>query len=54
MFTFRQYLRTHRYFLLASFLLPVIILAGIYLSIGIYPGSSRSILASDAFAQFSN
>ncbi|OQO69958.1 copper ABC transporter permease [Enterococcus villorum] len=38
----------------ASFLLPFLILALVYLSIGIYPGSSRSILASDAFSQFSN
>ncbi|MHC5374004.1 YfhO family protein [Enterococcus sp. LJL120] len=40
--------------MLASFLLPFLILAGVYLSIGIYPGSSRSILASDAFSQSSN
>ncbi|MBF8807123.1 MAG: YfhO family protein [Enterococcus lacertideformus] len=39
---------------IASFLLPFLILALVYLSIGIYPGSSRSILASDAFSQFSN
>ncbi|ELT8941035.1 YfhO family protein [Enterococcus faecium] len=38
----------------ASFLIPFLILALVYLSIGIYPGSSRSILASDAFSQFSN
>ncbi|BCA86753.1 copper ABC transporter permease [Enterococcus saigonensis] len=40
--------------MLASFGLPFFILAFIYLTIGIYPGSSRSILASDAFSQFSN
>lgn len=40
--------------MLASFLIPFLILALIYLSIGIFPGSSRSILASDAFSQFSN
>jgi uncharacterized membrane protein YfhO len=38
----------------ASFLLPLLIMAFIYLTIGIYPGSSRSVLASDAFSQFSN
>lgn len=41
-------------YMAASFFIPLIILALIYLSIGIYPGSSRSILASDAFSQFSN
>lgn len=54
MSTFRRYLHNHRFFLWASFLLPALLLAGVYLSIGIYPGSTRSILASDAFAQFSN
>ncbi|EAC5427689.1 hypothetical protein B1O32_15575, partial [Listeria monocytogenes] len=40
--------------MLASFFLPLLIMAVIYLTIGIYPGSSRSVLASDAFSQFSN
>ena len=40
--------------MLASFFIPFLIMAIIYLSIGIYPGSSRSVLASDAFSQFSN
>ncbi|MHC5228304.1 YfhO family protein [Enterococcus sp. LJL99] len=34
-----------------SLLVPVIIMIGIYYSIGIYPGSEKTILASDAFAQ---
>lgn len=37
-----------------AFFIPFLIMAGVYLSIGIYPGSSRSILASDAFSQFAN
>lgn len=37
-----------------AFLLPFLSMALIYLLTGIYPGSSRSILASDAFSQFSN
>lgn len=37
-----------------AFFVPFILMALIYLCIGIYPGSSRSILASDAFSQFSN
>ena len=41
-------------YMLASFFIPFLIMAIIYLSIGIYPGSSRSVLASDAFSQFSN
>lgn len=48
------YLRYNWRYLLASFALPLVIMMFIYLSIGIYPGSDRSILASDAFAQFSN
>lgn len=39
---------------LTAFLIPVVIMIGVYLSIDIYPGSSRSVLASDAFSQFSN
>ena len=36
----------------SQFLHSVLIMAIIYLSIGIYPGSSRSVLASDAFLNF--
>lgn len=39
---------------LAAFLIPFLIMIGVYLSLGIYPGSTRSVLASDAFSQFSN
>lgn len=38
----------------AAFLVPIFIMIVVYLSIDIYPGSSRSVLASDAFSQFSN
>ncbi|WP_375180333.1 YfhO family protein [Enterococcus rotai] len=38
----------------ASFVLPIVILAGVYFSIGIYPGSKISILASDGFGQYAN
>lgn len=37
-----------------AFSIPVLIMIGVYLSLGIYPGSARSVLASDAFSQFSN
>ncbi|MDH6363843.1 putative membrane protein YfhO [Enterococcus sp. PF1-24] len=40
--------------MLASFLIPLLVMIIVYLLTGIYPGSSRSILASDAFSQFSN
>ncbi|KAF1297922.1 copper ABC transporter permease [Enterococcus sp. JM4C] len=54
MTTIKRFLKANRTYMLASFFIPFFILALIYLSIGIYPGSSRSILASDAFSQFSN
>lgn len=49
-----KYLKENRWYMLASFFLPLLLMAIVYLTIGIYPGSSRSILASDAFSQFSN
>ncbi|OJG83440.1 ABC transporter membrane protein [Enterococcus ratti] len=52
--TFKLFLKENGRYALASFLIPLLILTCVYLSIGIYPGSSRSILASDAFSQFSN
>ena len=48
----RQFLKNNWPYMLASFFIPFLIMAIIYLSIGIYPGSSRSVLASDAFSQF--
>ncbi|WP_165003973.1 MULTISPECIES: YfhO family protein [unclassified Enterococcus] len=50
----KTFFKENGYYAAASFLIPFVILALVYLSIGIYPGSSRSILASDAFSQFSN
>lgn len=41
-------------YMVASFSIPFLIMVIVYLSIGIYPGSSRSVMASDAFSQFSN
>lgn len=41
-------------YMVASFFIPFFIMVIVYLSIGIYPGSSRSVMASDAFSQFSN
>lgn len=54
MATIKSFIKQHWPYMTASFLLPLLIMAVIYLTIGIYPGSSRSVLASDAFSQFSN
>lgn len=48
----KSFFRENGRYAAASFLIPFLILALVYLSIGIYPGSSRSILASDAFHSF--
>lgn len=37
-----------------SFVLPIVLMGAVYLSIGIYPGSERSVMASDSFTQLSN
>ncbi|EOT40624.1 YfhO family protein [Enterococcus columbae] len=50
----KEWLEFHWIYLLLSFMLPVIIMMVVYLLNGIYPGSERSVLASDAFSQFSN
>lgn len=52
--TIRDFYQENKRYLLASFLIPFFILAIMYLFLGIFFGSSRSILASDAFSQFSN
>lgn len=54
MTTFKAYIKQHWPYMTASFFLPFFIMVVVYLTIGIYPGSSRSVLASDAFSQFSN
>ncbi|MFD2307489.1 YfhO family protein [Enterococcus termitis] len=41
-------------YMTASFFIPFFVMVIIYLSLGIYPGSSRSVMASDSFSQFSN
>lgn len=51
---FRIFLRKNKYQMLLAFFIPVLIMIGVYASIGIYWGSDRSVLASDAFSQFSN
>ncbi|MGC6769106.1 YfhO family protein [Enterococcus sp. LJL51] len=50
----KQFTKENWQYMAASFFIPFFIMFFVYLSIGIYPGSSRSVLASDAFSQFSN
>lgn len=50
----KSFLKTDGRYLALAFFLPLLLMAFVYLLTGIYPGSSRSILASDAFSQFSN
>lgn len=49
-----HFLKREKFYMGAVFFIPIVLMFAIYLSIGIYWGSDRSILASDAFAQFSN
>lgn len=50
----KTFVKENKWYLLSSFLLPSLVMAVIYLTLGIFPGSDRSVLASDAFSQFSN
>lgn len=50
----QQFIKENKRYLLASFFIPFGVMVFVYLAMGIYPGSSRSVLASDAFSQFSN
>lgn len=50
----KSFIKENRWSMILAFSLPLIIMALLYLAMGIYPGSDRSILASDAFSQFSN
>ncbi|TLG78343.1 YfhO family protein [Vagococcus zengguangii] len=52
--TFKSILKNEKKYWLSAFFIPIIILAIAYLTIPIYPGSKLTLLASDAFSQFSN
>ncbi|WP_198015688.1 YfhO family protein [Brochothrix campestris] len=39
---------------ICAFMIPLVVMALVYYSLGIYWGSERSILASDSFSQYSN
>lgn len=50
-----SFLKNQGIYAFLSFLIPVVIMIAVYAYIGIYPGSEgRTILASDAFSQYSN
>ncbi|WP_321387528.1 YfhO family protein [uncultured Enterococcus sp.] len=49
-----SYIKKNYIALLASFILPIMILAIVYAMNGIYFGSEYTILASDSFSQYSN
>jgi len=49
-----QFFQGNITYAIVSFLLPIVLLAAVYFSIGIYPGSKISILASDGFGQYAN
>ena len=51
---FKTFLKVDSRYLALAFCLPLLLMAFVYFLTGIYPGSSRSVLASDAFSQFSN
>ncbi len=50
----KDFLQKNKWYMMASFFIPFLVMAIMYLTIGIYPGSDRSVMASDAFSQFSN
>lgn len=50
----KQFIKDYHWGMLAAFFIPLFIMVLLYAFMGIYPGSTRSILASDAFSQFSN
>ena len=54
MVSLKKYIQKNILYILAAFFIPIFIMIGVYASIDIYWGSSRSVLASDAFSQFSN
>ncbi|MBP1046520.1 YfhO family protein [Enterococcus sp. BWM-S5] len=48
------WIKQHYLAMILSFSIPLLLMAIAYYSIGIYPGSERSILATDSFAQYAN
>ncbi|MEI5994265.1 YfhO family protein [Candidatus Enterococcus mansonii] len=50
----KEFGKQHFFFVLLSFSIPVAAMCIAYYNIGIYPGSTTSILASDGFSQYAN
>ncbi|MFD1901528.1 YfhO family protein [Enterococcus termitis] len=47
-----DFLKHNKTGMMLSFALPILIMFITYYTLGIYPGSERSILASDSFSQY--
>ncbi|MGX6978386.1 YfhO family protein [Vagococcus elongatus] len=52
--TLKSIISKEKKYWLAAFLLPVVVMVISLLTVGVYPGSDISIMASDSFSQFSN
>lgn len=52
--TVKKWIQENGVYLLLSILLPMLLMALGYFLIGIYPGSERTVMASDSFSQYSN
>ncbi|MCB5954980.1 YfhO family protein [Enterococcus sp. CWB-B31] len=50
----QRFVKEHYLAMILSFSIPVLLMVVAYYSIEIYPGSERSILATDSFAQYAN
>jgi uncharacterized membrane protein YfhO len=51
--TIRAFIRT-KFYLLVAFVLPALILGGVYASLGVFPYGHRTILAMDMYGQYMN
>lgn len=51
---FKTIFKEEKKYWLAAFFIPILVMVIAYLTVSVYPGSKTSILASDAFSQFSN
>lgn len=49
-----RWIRENGIYLLLSIIIPIALMALSYFLIGIYPGSERTVMASDSFSQYSN
>uniref|UniRef100_UPI00374A2F6D YfhO family protein n=1 Tax=uncultured Enterococcus sp. TaxID=167972 RepID=UPI00374A2F6D len=50
----KSFLKRNSFSMSISFIVPVLIMIVAYYTVGVYPGSKVSIMASDSFSQYSN